>query len=120
MPRTILPQAAVELALEGRPDQPRGAGSRTRAGGASVAICYFRYVGKKRSARPVSNFTRRVKANFAGRREWSGYGCAAAVTPKSTRAFGELAMTLQVAGARSIFFASTDLERPALRRNPLR
>ncbi len=70
VPQTILLQAAVELALKGRPTSREVPVRERVLAGPSVAICYFSTSASKRSARPGQ--LPGGEANFAGRREWSG------------------------------------------------
>ncbi|UMX66395.1 hypothetical protein MJ560_20325 [Klebsiella pneumoniae] len=114
MPQAILLQAAVKLALKGRPT--------SREVPASERVLAWP-LGRHLPFPPVGKQTQRKRAGklpggeanlcrssrngpFHGRS--SGYA-------EEARAFGELAMSPQSQALRSIFFASTDLKKDSWR-----
>jgi 3-hydroxyacyl-CoA dehydrogenase/enoyl-CoA hydratase/3-hydroxybutyryl-CoA epimerase len=109
VPRSILLEAAVELAKKERPASRRlPARERILAGPLGRALL-FRMVSKKTAQKTQGNYPatdRILEVIETGLSHGSSSGYEA-----EARAFGELAMTAQSRALRNIFFASTDLKK---------
>jgi 3-hydroxyacyl-CoA dehydrogenase/enoyl-CoA hydratase/3-hydroxybutyryl-CoA epimerase len=107
VPHSILLQAAVELALKGRPASRmcRYANACWPARWAASAVSSGR---QKTAQNPgqLSGGERILQVIETG----LAHGCSSGYAEEA-RAFGELAMTPQSQALRSIFFASTDLKK---------
>ncbi|HBX9981541.1 TPA: fatty acid oxidation complex subunit alpha FadJ [Klebsiella variicola] len=109
VPQAILLQAAVELALKGRPasrDMP--VRERVLAGPLGRHLL-FHFVGKQTQRKTQGNYPA-VKRILQVVENGLAHGCSSGYAEEA-RAFGELAMTPQSQALRSIFFASTDLKK---------
>lgn len=109
VPRSILLEAAVELAKKGRPASRRlPARERILAGPLGRALL-FRMVSKKTTQKTQGNYPatdRILEVIETGLSHGSSSGYEA-----EARAFGELAMTPESRALRNIFFASTELKK---------
>ncbi|BET40464.1 fatty acid oxidation complex subunit alpha FadJ [Atlantibacter hermannii] len=109
VPKSILLEAAVELAKQGRPASRRlPVRERVLAGPLGRSVL-FRMVTKQTLQKTHGNYpaaTRIIDVVRTGLEQGSASGYEA-----EAKAFGELAMTPQSAALRNIFFASTELKK---------
>ena len=109
VPHSILLQAAVALALKGRPASRRLPVRERVLAGPLGRTLLFSMVGKKTEQKTKGNYPaakRILEVIETGLSQGSSSGYAA-----EAKAFGELAMTRESQALRSIFFASTDLKK---------
>jgi len=109
VPQTILLQAAVELALKGRPASREVPVRERVLAGPLGRHLLFQYVGKQTQRKTQGNYPA-VKRILQVVENGLAHGCSSGYAEEA-RAFGELAMTPQSQALRSIFFASTDLKK---------
>lgn len=109
VPHSILLEAAVALALKGRPASRRlPVKERILAGPLGRALL-FHFVGKKTQQKTHGNYpaaSRILDVIHIGLAQGKGSGYTA-----EARAFGELAMTAQSQALRQIFFATTEIKK---------
>jgi len=109
VPQTILLEAAVALALKGRPTSRRLPVRERVLAGPLGRTLLFSMVGKKTAQKTKGNYPaakRILEVINTGLAQGSGSGYAA-----EAKAFGELAMTPESQALRSLFFASTDVKK---------
>jgi 3-hydroxyacyl-CoA dehydrogenase/enoyl-CoA hydratase/3-hydroxybutyryl-CoA epimerase len=109
VPHSILLEAAVALALKGRPASRRLPMRERVLAGPLGRTLLFSMVGKKTEQKTKGNYPaakRILEVIETGLTQGSSSGYAA-----EAKAFGELAMSRESQALRSIFFASTDLKK---------
>ena len=109
VPHSILLEAAVALALKGRPASRRLPIRERVLAGPLGRTLLFSMVGRKTEQKTKGNYPaakRILEVIETGLTQGSSSGYAA-----EAQAFGELAMTRESQALRSIFFASTDLKK---------
>ncbi|MEI4140398.1 enoyl-CoA hydratase-related protein, partial [Klebsiella pneumoniae] len=109
VPQAILLQAAVELALKGRPTSREVPVRERVLAGPLGRHLLFKFVGKQTQRKTQGNYPA-VKRILQVVENGLAHGCSSGYAEEA-RAFGELAMTPQSQALRSIFFASTDLKK---------
>jgi 3-hydroxyacyl-CoA dehydrogenase/enoyl-CoA hydratase/3-hydroxybutyryl-CoA epimerase len=116
VPHSILLEAAVALALKGRPASRRLPMRERVLAGPLGRTLLFSMVGKKTEQKTKGNYPaakRILEVIETGLTQGSSSGYAA-----EAKAFGELAMSRESQALRSIFFASTDLKKDPGREAP--
>ena len=109
VPQAILLQAAVELALKGRPTSREVPVRERVLAGPLGRHLLFQFVGKQTQRKTQGNYPA-VKRILQVVENGLAHGCSSGYAEEA-RAFGELAMSPQSQALRSIFFASTDLKK---------